>query len=117
MKIVKVEYRRLYSLGNFENETIGVVAEVQEDGDGNTEDAEAILAHAKEWCDDRFAALREMRGDQRLVDDLRHDVEEKKFELANLEVGIEKAKARWEKAMAFLKLHGLSTDFADDMPF
>lgn len=46
MKIVTVEYSRVFDLGNYQNEKIGVIVEI---ADG--EDAQTALAEAKNFVD------------------------------------------------------------------
>jgi hypothetical protein len=46
---MQVEYRRLKTFGNYENETIGAVVEVP-----RGQDPDAILSALKEWVDARL---------------------------------------------------------------
>jgi hypothetical protein len=50
--IMQVEYRRLKTFGNDENETIGAVVEVP-----RGQDPDAILSALKEWVDARLNGL------------------------------------------------------------
>jgi hypothetical protein len=66
-KIVEVSYRKLFNLGNYENETLGTRVEV-----GENETPEEAMADAKAFIDAQAAELQAEREDERADADLVH---------------------------------------------
>jgi hypothetical protein len=107
MRIATVEYRRLRSFGNYENECIGATAEV-----GTNETAYEALSHLKAWVNEKLADT------EREVEGRRRDENERweaSQELRELRQQIADAREVWEKARAFLASHGL--DSPEAIPF
>jgi hypothetical protein len=106
MRITTVEYRQLRTFGNYQNESVGAIA-VVEPGETTHE----ALASLKLWVKAELAA----RQDEA---EAREETYGARHELARIERDIEDAKARWEKAKAFLARHGVSVDEPDtELPF
>lgn len=95
MKIVQVEYRRLRTFGNYENETVGAMAQV---GEGET--PEQAVEALRQWVD---AIL----GDAEERSELQNAISELRWKKENLERQFEMAGKRWESMMAFLERLGI----------
>jgi hypothetical protein len=107
MKIVQVEYRRLKSFGNYENEMVGAVADLEE---GQT--PEQALEEVQSWV----AARLQLEIDD---DGMRRKVWQSERRLAELNGLIKSAGERFEYAKKILAAHGIDvpTDhhaFEDD---
>ena len=92
MQIVTVEYRRLRTYGDYQNETVGATAQVQIDA-GETAD-EAIYA-LRTWVDEQLGSREEQRQLQDRVADLRWKAED-------YERKIKRADEKWSAIIAFL---------------
>ncbi len=109
MQIKKVEYRRLVSGPGFNNESIGAVAEVGEEGE------DAALDRLKDWVDEKFS---ERRLDEKTRDDIARmesQVRNLQYEQERLERKIAGARETWNRALDFLQVHRL--DKPIDIPF
>lgn len=105
MRITSVSYSRLVGLGNYENERVGITAEVAPD-----ENADDVLASLRRWVNARVTdheSNRELEGRQT----------ELQYAIQDYELRTEHAKKRWEMAEAFLKSHGINPDRWTDLPF
>lgn len=112
MKITQVEYRRLVSLEEYSNVTVGATAEV-----GDDESASVALNNLRAWVEGHIAELSEAH---RKLDDVMREWRDKQFELRHIERNIEKARERKVKAEAWLARQGLPLPSGwntDDMPF
>lgn len=95
MDITSVSYSRLVSTGDYENEKVGAVANV-DDG----QDAAVVLSELRAWVNEGLT-LDSKRRDT--ADQLR-DTE---WRLRNAKNELRNATKRWAMAREFLKLHGL----------
>lgn len=108
MRITQVEYKRLHSFGNFENETIGAVAEVPEG-----EDAADVLIHLQEWVKAELS-VREQTGD------LRTDIHVLQQRKGDLEGQIRALEAQYDRIVGFLQRLNIPLPVgwnSDDLPF
>lgn len=96
MKIKTVEYSALINLGNYSNEKIGFVAQLEE---GET--VEQVIERLRQ-------KVRENAGGN--ADELYNKLYEGKQELRALETKINKARQTWEQTAEFLKAQGLRPD-------
>jgi hypothetical protein len=101
MQITQVIYKALFNLGDYSNETIGLVAKLEPD-DSPEEAIEALRQQAvskaglnanKVW-QEKWAAERDLRNLQRQIDE---------------------AAKHWENVQAFLKAQGINPE-APNMP-
>lgn len=99
MKITVVHYSALVNTGNYENEKVGLDAQL-EDGENVAQVVEALK-------DQAFALL-----DRK---DLLQARREAVWELRELEDKLAEARTQWEKAKEFLRAQGLRPD-APDFP-
>lgn len=113
MKIVTVEYRRLRSFGEYENETVGAVAEV-----GNEEPAD-VLETLKLWVEQNFGERASARDAQSRL----HRAEVRLNEVNGL---LSEAEKRWAAAQKILAAAGVDVprdygvgdgDDLDRLPF
>lgn len=95
MQITSVNYSRLVSTGDYENEKVGAVANVDEG-----QDAATVLSELRAWVNEGLT-LDSKRRDT--ADQLR-DAE---WRLRNVKDELRNASKRWAMAKEFLKLHGL----------
>jgi hypothetical protein len=104
-----VHYQKLVSLGNYENERVGVWAQVRE---GDT--AEQTLQGLRTWVDAQL-------GQHREVQDLESQLYRLRHEKTALEGSVEHARTNYEKAKAFVEGMGLTmpTQYVhdDEMPW
>lgn len=112
MQIVTVEYRRLRTFGEYQNETVGAVAQVQVDAGETAE--EAIYA-LRTWVDEQLGSREEQRQLQERVADLRWKAED-------YERKIKRADERWSAIIAFMEKLGIERpaeipDTLDGLPF
>ena len=105
MKIVSVEYRRLRSFGEYENEAVGAVAEV------GTEHPEDVLETLKSWVEQNF-------GERASARDAESRVRRSERRLMELNALIREAGKRWEGAQRVLAAAGVDVPkdwHADDL--
>lgn len=110
MRVTQVEYRRLQSFGDYSNETIGCVVELDDSDEG---DPEAALSAAKTWVSEQLAKREE-------AIDLRVDVHSLRSQKRDLEDQLANLKSRYERAIEFLDKAGIPIPKAwqpDDLPF
>ena len=107
MNIVTVEYRRLRTYGDYQNETVGAVAHVQVSA-GET--ADSALYELRAWVDAQLGSREEQRQLQARVTDLRWKAEEYERKIA-------RAEERWTAITAFLEKLGIErpADIPDDL--
>lgn len=110
MQIVTVEYRRLRTFGDYQNETIGATAEVEPH-----ETAEQALMQLRGWVDSELGDRNEQRHLSERNSELR-------FEAANLERRIEAATMKWAAIVAFMEKLGIERpadipDTLEGLPF
>lgn len=105
MKIVQVEYRRLRTFGDYQNETVGAVAQV-EDG----EDSVTALYTLRAWVDQQMGDRSEQRELTQRVTDLRWQAEDYERKVA-------RADKRWRDIIAFLEKLGIErpADIPEDL--
>lgn len=114
MKILTVEYRRLRSFGEYENETIGAVAEVPATG----MTPRIALDALKEWVDGQFSERANARDAQSRL----HRAEVRLNEVNGL---LTEAEKRWAAAQKILAAagvevprdYGLGDDDLERLPF
>ena len=102
MMIRTVEYRKLVSTGNYENEVIGATAFV-----GPGESADGVLDELVAWVDSKHAES-ESRRTERHEFEMRCDISNR--QLVDVERNLAVAEERWEKAKAFLAKHGVDVE-------
>ena len=114
MKIVQVEYRRLRSFGEYENETVGAVAEV-EPGISPEQSLEIL----KGWVEENFGERASARDAATRVQRL----EIREREVAGL---LKESEKRWRAAQKILEAAGIDVprdygvnedDDLKDLPF
>lgn len=98
MKITGIEYKALFNLGNYENETIGLRAKLEEN-----ETPEAATAKLR----DRAVSMAHPNV-QKSLDQRR----ELLSEIKNLELKLEKKQQEWNEVADFLKAQGIKPDVA-----
>lgn len=99
MKITHVEYSALYNLGNYNNEKVGLRAELEE---GETPE-EAVKAL-------REKAILLNEGSQGTAAELYNSLYQSKSALREIERRIQKATEQWNQVAEFLKAQGLKPD-------
>lgn len=95
MKIVTVEYRRLRTFGNYQNESVGATAEV---GEGET--ANRALQELRDWVEQQL-------GDAQERADLSAAVSELRWKKTELEREIDAANQKWLAILEFMKKFGI----------
>lgn len=114
MKIRSVEYRRLRTFGEYENETVGAVAEVPDD-----ELPEVTLERLKDWVDNNLGERQNARDSASRVQRL----EIRAREVAAL---LRESEKRWAAAQKILAAAGVEVpkdygagddDELKDLPF
>lgn len=95
MKITSVEYRRLRSFGEYENETVGAVAEVTPGVP-----AETVLEELKGWVEENFGERASARDAQSRL----HRAEIRLHEINGL---LSEAEKRWAAAQKILAAAGV----------
>ena len=109
MRIVTVEYRRLRTYGEYQNETVGAVAEIE----GET--PEQALSSLRAWVDGQLGDNDEQRKVSERVTDLR-------WKLDDYERKIRAAETRWAAIVAFMEKLGIERpadipDTLEELPF
>src|SRR5574343_41930 len=97
MQIVTVEYRRLRTYGEYQNETVGAVAQVNVSA-GET--ADEALYQLRAWVDEQLGNRDEQRSLEERVSDLRWKADDYERKIARLD-------ERWKAILAFLDKLGL----------
>lgn len=109
MKITQVEYRRLESFGDFQNQTIGAVA-IVEPG----EEPQDALAKLEQFVAD-------MHSRRVLVMEVRKDTDAEiaacRANVKAMQDDMDGWKQRWVRARQFLEQHGVPTGNFEDVPF
>lgn len=107
MNIVTVEYRRLRTFGEYQNETVGAVAQVQVSA-GET--ADSALYELRTWVDAQLGSREEQHGLQERISELRWKAEDYERKIA-------RAEERWAAIIAFLEKLGIERpqDIPDDL--
>lgn len=106
MKITQVEYKALYNLGNYNNESIALRATVEED-----ETPEEVVAQLRQKAIDLNAGS---NGD---ADELYSRIYRYKQSLKSLEEKIRTAAEQWNQTADFLKAQGINPDAPKLSPF
>lgn len=104
VNITRVSYGRLVNLGNYENERIEATTEV------NGETAEEALQALRAWVGEQIGTTRRDLEERDRAQQLRYQV-------AEYEQRLKDARAKWDKAEAFMKSHGIDTSAYGDLPF
>lgn len=100
MRITKVSYSGLFNLGNYNNEKIGLSAELQE-GD----DPEAVIATLREQAV-AMAANTGLGTD----DDIRWQISRQVGELKDIQAKVQKATTEWNELAEFLRVQGIKPE-------
>jgi hypothetical protein len=112
MDIKTVEYRRLVSFGQYENETLGATACV-----GETEHPIDALTALAAWVEARIAD----RAGQRTTDHERAMARNHaEWDLAEIEQRIATAKVKWSRWKQFMERLGITVEDyvrAEELPF
>jgi PHD/YefM family antitoxin component YafN of YafNO toxin-antitoxin module len=116
MKLVTVTYRRLYNLGNYENEVIEATADV------NEYDPAAVLIELKDWVELQHTELERQRGK---VEAIGHAIHDHEYTLSSLKSDIAAMERQWIKAKELLEGMGVELPrlyhekgvSPDDIPF
>ena len=95
MKITQVEYRRLRSFGQYENETVGIVAEV-----GAGESETDVLASCREW-------VAEQLGDRESARSLAFETHRQEVRLREVNGLLAESEKRWKAAQKILAAAGV----------
>lgn len=98
MKMETVTYRRLYDLGNYENEVIEATCAV------NESEPELLLADLRQWVDQQHELELRRRGSAEKQDKA---ISDKNYKLICLDNDIASMKETWLKAMNFLERMGI----------
>jgi hypothetical protein len=96
MKIVTVEYRRLRSFGEYENETVGAVAEVPPTG----VTASMVLESLKQWVDEQF-------GERANARDAASRLQRAEIRLREVNGLVQESEKRWAAAQKILAAAGV----------
>lgn len=105
MEILTVEYRRLISLPNYENVSVGVVVAVETS-------PEEAMEKAKAFVNSELAKAQE----EKLVNEEREQARiDFETEAAIYYRKIKDLKETWERAKAFLAKHGVNVE--EEIPF
>ena len=96
MKITTVHYSALINLGDYNNEKIGLTAEVKED-----ESVEEVIAALKE-------KVKTIAGPN--AEELYNSISERRRALNELERKLKKATEQWEATAEFLRAQGIKPD-------
>lgn len=107
MRITQVEYRELVSTDNYSNVCVGAVADVSDYAHPEV-GLEALKAWVRKQLGTEKAAQQELGATHSELWQLRQ-------ELAQVNRGLDAAKARWEAAKAFLAKHGV--ELREELPF
>ena len=105
MKITQVEYSRLHSLGNYENEKIGAFADVELD-----EDPIAALRAVQAWVDTQIG-LKQAAADER------HQLATLNYQREDAEREVFRLNERATKLRDLLAAHGVKPDDFYGLPF
>jgi hypothetical protein len=111
MKIVKVEYRRLVSDDNYNNETHGAEAIVEEQ-DSPSDVHKRLVA----WVDEKVKESRIGSGLDAQVCDLKNEVVRLGYEKDRLSGECTAILNKITRMKDFLKAHGVEINF-DELPF
>lgn len=105
MKVTSVEYRRLRTFGEYENETAGVILAVEEHDDPLT-----VMDAARAWVDAQLQG----RSDAR---DTLSRVQRAESRLRDLRGLLEESEKRWAAAQRILEAAGIEVpkDYGNDL--
>lgn len=95
MKVTSVEYRRLHTFGEYENETVGIVATVEEG-----EDADSALYTARAWVDSQLQGREDGR-------DIQSRVQRAEIRLREVNGLLHESEKRWAAAQKILAAAGV----------
>lgn len=109
MIALTIEYKRLHSFGNYENEQIGITVIVEP---GETPDQ--ALERAKKWVDSQIGSRDSTRDE---LDRIQSAIYDQKQEQKRLCTNIENLKERRDRAVAILQKHGVDTNELEEIPF
>lgn len=108
MKITKVSYRKLVSDGNFNNESFGAEALVEDDE--NSQDA---LEALKVWVGRN---IEECTNTTNEINSLHTEIYNLRYTKNQFSREVEELKAKVERMIEFLGKHGVEVS-TDDLPF
>ena len=100
MQITRVSYSGLFNLGNYNNEKIGLSAELDE-GD----DPEAVVATLREQ-----AVARAVNTGLSTDDDIRWQIRHQLDELKEIQTKVQKATTEWNELAEFLRVQGIKPE-------
>lgn len=109
MKIISVEYKRLRTFGNYENEAIGATAFV-----GIDEDPVDVMNDLKSWVNDRLGLRIEDRENRSLLSE---QCRELRARAVDAQEELNQLKSRRDSAVALLQKHGVNTEELEEIPF
>lgn len=101
-RITSITYRRLFSFGEFQNETIG--CDILLDG---TNDPAVALDEARRWAEEQHAIFQEQRGTRAVIEDLAQRQRELEYGTRRMKEQAEEYKRRAIQCAAFLIHSGL----------
>lgn len=116
MNLESVTYRRLYNLGNYENEVFEATAVV------NHQDPGELLIQLQAWADDEHILANRRRG---RVEAENRAFADRERDLKRIEEDIDRMRNEWVDAKAFLVRMGIKLPYLfaqkgvsdDDVPF
>ena len=103
MQIISVDYSRLVSFGNYENERLGATAIVPPG-----EQPEETLLQLKEWVEAHLGQVQQLNQ-------VRAELQGLQWRKSQLAGDIDRAKETYEKIRQALKAHGV--DLQEELPF
>ena len=102
MKATSVNYSRLFNLGDYENEKVGISAVVEEG-----QDPEQVLAECKAWVKSQGKDYRDL---DMKVDKLRSRKGDLEYNIYRLEEQTRKMLEKVEEINSILLVHGIQPD-------
>jgi hypothetical protein len=109
MTIRTVEYRETRTFGDYQNVTVGLTADVDQD-----DNEERVLDVLKDWVQVRLA--QRIEHDRQAIQE-EHAVREAGWELTEVRRKIDVEKIRLDRIREILKRNGVELSGDDDLPF
>lgn len=109
MNALTVEYKRLHSFGNYENEQVGITVLV-----GIDETPDQALERAKSWVESQLDGVANSRAEH---DDLMERKRELNGQINGKQSELDALRARRDRAVELLKANGVNTDQIEEIPF
>lgn len=95
MKVTSVEYRRLHTFGEYENETAGVVIAIEDH-----DDPRVVMEAARAWVDAQLEGRKDAR-------DMQSRVQRAEIRLREVSGLLSEAEKRWAAAQKILAAAGV----------